>query len=232
MDEQEFDRFAQEYDALLRSSIGASGEGPEYFARYKVKDMADVFGRRNAVRRITRVLDFGGGVGASLPYLSEYFPEADITLADVSRRSLEYAARRGVPRVSILHFDGKRLPLPDDHFDAVIAACVFHHIPETEHIALMVEIRRVLRSGGLFFIFEHNPWNPLTRRVVDNCPFDENAVLITGPEIRRRMKDAGFAQVDVAWRIFIPRALRAVRPAERWLEWLPIGAQYRVVGAA
>ncbi len=232
MDEQEFDQFAQEYDALLRDSIGASGEGPEYFARYKVKDMADVFSRQNPDCSVTSVLDFGGGVGASLPYLSEYFPQADITLADVSRRSLEYAARREIPRVSILHFDGKRLPLPDNHFDAVIAACVFHHIPETEHIALMAEIRRVLKPRGLFFIFEHNPWNPLTRKVVDNCPFDENAVLITGPELRRRMKNAGFAKVDVAWRIFVPGALRAIRPVERWLEWLPLGAQYRAVGSA
>lgn len=217
---------------MLRSSIAASGEGPEYFARYKIKDMVDVFSRLRPNQRVQNILDFGGGVGASLPYLSELFPNADITLADVSRRSLDYAARRGIPRVNILHFDGKRLPLPDKHFDAVIAACVFHHIPETEHIALMAEIRRVLRPDGLFFIFEHNPWNPLTQRVVNNCPFDENAVLITGPELRRRMKKAGFARVDVAWRIFFPRALSEIRPVERWLEWLPLGAQYRAVGSS
>jgi SAM-dependent methyltransferase len=230
MEEQEFDRFAQEYDAMLRSSIAASGEGPEYFARYKISDMADVLQRAGLSHSVANVLDFGGGVGASLPYLSEFFPDAKITLADVSRRSLSYAAERQVPRVEILHFDGKRLPLPDNQFDAVIAACVFHHIPESEHIALMREIRRLLRPGGLFFIFEHNPWNPLTRKVVNSCPYDENAVLITGPRLRRRMQDAGFARVDLSWRIFFPSALRSWRPAERWLEWLPLGAQYRAVG--
>lgn len=230
MDEQEFDQFAEEYDAMLRDSIKASGEGPEYFARYKVADMADVFARENYGKEIEQVLDFGGGVGASLPYLSEYFPKADITLADVSRRSLDYAARHEVPKVNLLHFDGKQLPLPDDHFDAVIAACVFHHIPEDQHVALIGEIRRVLRPGGKLFIFEHNPWNPLTRKVVDNCPFDGNAVLISGPELRRRIGAAGFGRVDVAWRIFFPNALRSIRGAERWMEWLPLGAQYRAVG--
>lgn len=231
MDEKEFDKFADEYVSMLRGSIQKSGEGPEYFARYKIKDMAAVFEKMLPRRNVQQVLDFGGGVGVSLPYLSEYFPEAELTLADVSRRSLDYAERRDIPRVKTLHFDGENLPLPNGQFDAVVAACVFHHIPETEHIALMAEIRRVLRPGGLFFIFEHNPWNPLTRQVVDRCPYDENAILINGPELRRRMKAAGFARVDLAWRIFFPRLLRVARPMERWLEWLPLGAQYRAIGS-
>ena len=231
MNEQEFDKFADEYVSMLRDSIKDSGEGPEYFAHYKIKDMAVVVEKMFPGKVVRNVLDFGGGVGASLPYLSKYFPEADITLADVSRRSLDYAERRGIPRVRTLHFDGQVLPLPDDHFDVVVAACVFHHIPETQHVSLMAEIRRVLQPGGLFFIFEHNPWNPLTRKAVDDCPYDENAILINGPELRRRMKDAGFAQVDLAWRIFFPGLLRAARPMERWLEWMPLGAQYRAVGS-
>lgn len=231
MDEKEFDKFAAEYDSMLRGSIQKSGEGPEYFARYKINDMSAVLKKRLPGHEVKKVLDFGGGVGASLPFLSEYFPNAEVTLADVSRRSLDYAERRYIPRVKILHFDGKTLPLQDSQFDAVIAACVFHHIPETEHVALMAEIRRVLRPGGLFFIFEHNPWNPLTRQVVDRCPYDENAILITGPEIRRRMKAAGFAKVDLAWRIFFPGSLSIARPLERWLEWLPLGAQYRAIAS-
>lgn len=230
MDEQEFDRFADEYHDLLSKSISSSGEGPEYFARYKIMDMIDVLERTGSKRQILDILDFGGGIGASLPHLSEFFPTANLTLADVSQRSLDYAARRNIAKVTMLHFDGKQLPLPDDQFDAVIAACVFHHIPEAEHIALMGEIRRVLRPEGLFFIFEHNPWNPLTRRVVKECPFDENAVLIAGPDLKRRMHEAGFARVDVAWRIFFPSFLRAARPMERWLERLPLSAQYRAVG--
>lgn len=230
MDQAEFDQHAEEYDAMLRATIQTSGEGPEFFARYKIEDMAIVWEQHNATKPVRKVLDFGGGIGASGPYIAEFFPQADITLADVSERSLEIAARREVPRMTTLLFDGVTLPIEDGSVDMVIAACVFHHIPEEQHVALMAEIRRVLSPEGLFFIFEHNPWNPLTRKAVNNCPFDENAVLIKGPEMRRRMATAGFANVDIAWRIFIPGMLRKLRPIERWLEWLPLGAQYRAVG--
>jgi hypothetical protein len=36
MDEAEFDKFADEYYAKHAASISASGEGPEYFAEYKI----------------------------------------------------------------------------------------------------------------------------------------------------------------------------------------------------
>ncbi|MEM6488244.1 MAG: class I SAM-dependent methyltransferase [Pseudomonadota bacterium] len=230
MDKSEFDRFADEYDTLHRRNIVISGERPDFFARYKVMDMAGIWRQHCPDRDVRQVLDFGGGIGASAPHLSELFPKATITLADVSPRSLEIASARQVPRVETVLFDGARLPMEDGRCDIVIAACVFHHIPASEHVALMGEIRRVLRRGGLFFIFEHNPWNPLTRRAVDTCPFDENAVLIPGPECCRRMASAGFGKVTLAWRIFVPGAARALRPLERWLEWLPLGAQYRAVG--
>ena len=231
MDQAEFDKFADEYEAMHRESIRASGEGPEFFARYKIKDMAEIWGRRHGGARARRVLDFGGGTGASAPHLAALFPGAEITLADVSERSLELAMERHVPRVAPLLFDGARLPLADQSFDCGLAACVFHHIAEAEHVALLAEIRRVLRPGGLFFIFEHNPWNPLTRRAVDACPFDENAVLISGPEMRRRMRAAGFQRVDLAWRIFFPGALRWLRPVEAGMTWLPLGAQYRLTAS-
>ena len=72
----------------------------------------------------------------------------------------------------------------------------------TEHVALLAEIRRVLKPQGLLFVFEHNPLNPLTRHAVDTCPFDENAVLIRAPKMRRRVLDAAFAEARINYRIF------------------------------
>jgi hypothetical protein len=79
-------------------------------------------------------------------------------------------------------------------------------------------------------LFEHHPWNPLMRHAVNTCPFDENAVLISGPEMRRRMRDTGFKDVSVTRRLFVPGALRRLRPLEPCLAWLPLGAQCRAVG--
>jgi SAM-dependent methyltransferase len=230
MDEAEFDRFADEYVEMHRRNIRISGEDPDFFARYKVEDMAGVWAERFPEGEARSILDFGGGVGASAPHLAALFPRADIIIADVSRRSLRVAAERGIARLTALPFDGETLPLEDDSADMAMAACVFHHIPEAAHVRLLDEIRRVLRPGGLMFVFEHNPWNPLTRRAVDTCPFDENAVLIAAPAMRRRFEAAGYRDVDAAYRIFFPGALRRLRPLERWMTRLPIGAQYRCIG--
>jgi hypothetical protein len=78
-------------------------------------------------------------------------------------------------------------------------------------------------------IYEHNPLNPLTVKVVNSCPFDANAHLIRADRMRARVESAGFAHVDVRYRLFFPRALKLLRPLERWLTGVPAGAQYYVV---
>lgn len=228
MDEAEFDKFALEYDEMHRQNIRVTGEGPEYFAEYKIRDIRIDHDARRLGREPETILDFGGGIGASAPYFSSYFPESDITLADVSERSLALAEQRNISRCTTLHFDGVTLPLEKDSQDIVLAACVFHHIPDDQHVHLFAEIRRVLRPGGRLFVFEHNPWNPLTLRAVNTCPFDENAVLINALKLRRRVEQGGFApsDLDVKFRIFFPHALKSLRPMEPWLTKFPLGAQY------
>lgn len=52
----------------------------------------------------------------------------------------------------------------------MFAACVFHHIDQREHAALLRELLRVLASGGIALVYEHNPYNPITRHAVNTCP--------------------------------------------------------------
>ena len=228
MEQAEFDKFAAEYRAMHQQNIAITGEQPEYFAEYKIRDMREIVGPAGEVTEPLSILDFGGGVGASAPFLRRHFPQSEIIIADVSKRSLDIAEQRGIERLRCLHFDGTRLPLDDGSQDLALAACVFHHVPEERHIGLLRDIRRVLAPGGRLFVFEHNPWNPLTRHAVDTCPFDENAVLISAPTMKRRLRAAGFADADltVRYRIFFPHALASLRPLERLMVALPLGAQY------
>jgi hypothetical protein len=80
----------------------------------------------------------------------------------------------------------------------------------------------------VFAIFEHNPMNPLTVRAVNSCEFDENAVLIQPWTLRRRLRQAGFVQTRLRYRIFFPHAARSLRGLERALRWCPGGAQYSI----
>ncbi len=232
MNPAEFDKFAQEYEQQLAAGLGASGEEPSFFAEYKIKDIARVLGPAGQAAPL-RVLDFGAGIGNSVPFVRQHLPSAQLTCLDVSQRSLDVAQQRFPGQARYLAFDGRRIPCDDASFDIAYAMCVFHHIPESDHVALLADLRRVLRPGGRLFIFEHNPLNPLTRKVVRDCPFDENAHLLRAATLRARLRGAGFATpATQRYRIFFPHGLRGLRPLERLLAWLPLGAQYYVLARA
>lgn len=227
MNRSEFDKFAQEYSDLLAANISASGEDPEFFAEYKIRDLAELTRSLDALGPVRRVLDFGAGIGSSVSHFRRYFPDISLTCVDVSLDSLGIGSER-FAEVDFVAFDGRRLPFADASFDCVYSACVFHHIDPALHVPLLAELRRVLRPGGLITIFEHNPNNPLTVRAVNTCPFDENAILLRAGTLRSRLADTGFAHPAIRYRIFFPRALRLLRPLEKWIQWLPLGAQYYV----
>lgn len=238
MNRAEFDRFADAYQALHRANIRASGESPAYFAAYKARDLAARlqagWRHRNATglppHAAPRILDFGTGVGNGITPLRLELPDAIVTGVDVSTRSLALARGQLGADAALVAFDGRRLPFTDASFDAVIAACVFHHIDAALHVGILQELRRVLRPGGLLMIYEHNPLNPLTVRAVNTCPFDENAVLIRATDLCERVRTAGFAQVSATYRVFFPALLKRLRTFESRLGWLPLGAQYHVTG--
>ena len=151
------------------------------------------------------------------------------TAASCPGVSLSHCEARAIRPIDAVCYDGQTLPFDAGTFDLVFTACVFHHIPAEDHIRLLSEIRRTLTPQGRFVLFEHNPWNPATRHAVATCPFDANAVLISAPEMRRRLRAAGFADVRLRWTLFFPAFVSALRPLERWLGWLPLGAQYCLV---
>jgi len=225
----EFDRYASTYAEQHESSVALSGEEPEYFAQYKIADLARVCERDG--RKPARILDFGAGIGNSLEPMQRAFPDARISGIDVSAESLEVCRKVARESTDLRCYDGRTIPFETGTFDLVFTACVFHHIPAEEHVALLREIRRVLTPEGRFVLYEHNPWNPLTVQAVRNCPFDENAVLIPAPEMIRRLQSAGFAHVERRFRVFFPRILSALRRFEWSLSPVPLGAQYMLVGS-
>ena len=229
MVEAEFDSVASDYAAQHARSIRLSGEDVGYFAEYKIADVRRMADRDG--RTVSRILDFGAGIGNSLKPMRRAFPNAHISCLDVSERSLDLCRSELSDQVSFHCYDGEHMPTGMGRFDIIFTSCVFHHISEELHVSLLAQIRQHLAPGGMFVLFEHNPWNPLTRHAVSNCPFDDNAVLISAPEMRRRLMHAGFGQVRTHYRIFFPGPLAALRPLEQALTWLPMGAQYSLMAS-
>lgn len=224
MDKAEFDRFADAYDDQHRENVAVTGEGPEYFAEYKIRQLRAIVEREQI--GVSRICDFGSGIGNSIPYFRKYFPDAALTSSDVSERSLTLGRQRYPGNGNSVLIEDGRIPRENDTFDVAFSACVFHHIPHEEHVTWLKELHRIVRPGGLIAIFEHNPLNPLTVHAVNTCPFDENARLIFARSLAKRLSAAGWASPRIQYNLFFPRGLARLRPLEASLGWLPFGAQY------
>jgi hypothetical protein len=87
---------------------------------------------------------------------------------------------------------------------------------------------RVTRSGGLVTIFEHNPWNPLTRRAVARCDFDQDASLLSKAEAERLLSASALDAGEGHYILFFTRDSARLRRIESRLRKLPLGAQYVV----
>jgi SAM-dependent methyltransferase len=92
------------------------------------------------------VLDIGCGDGhfASIAY--ERLP-IDVGIDVMARDLPEAAARKDVYR-EVMFASATALPFADASFNTVISNCVIEHIPD--NAAVLREISRVLRPGGLF----------------------------------------------------------------------------------
>lgn len=223
-----FDNYTETYDRLHAQSTKLSGEETSFFAEYKIATVREQLGRDPSA-----IFDFGSGIGNSVPYWKKYFKNSHLTCADVSQKSLEVIdAQFAQDHVRTEQITGLSLSSRDKNFELVYSACVFHHIDEREHVQWLKELHRIAKPGARLAIFEHNPWNPLTRKAVKDCPFDDDAVLISAPEFRRRVQAAGWKNVHIHYVLFFPKFLSSFRFLEKYLTWLPIGAQYVVYGDA
>lgn len=103
-----------------------------------------------------RVLDAGCGSGRNARYLLGQ--GADLYGVDTDPAQIErvraLAARLGPPASSDRFevADLANLPFPDRHFDAVVCSAVLHFARDHAHCeAMLGEMFRVLREGGVFF---------------------------------------------------------------------------------
>lgn len=220
MSKPEFDQYAGQYDRVLGESIPEYLNEDSYFAEYKIALMAARLGRAKPAR----ILDFGCGAGRSLPYLEQYFPDAELYGYDLSPASLEVAAKR-TPRAR-LFADWRGIAAM--RFDAIVAANVFHHIPPAQHRQALAQCREVLAENGQMFLFEHNPYNPATRWIFERCPFDKDAEMLSLSIALDLARKAGFRSEQHGYTLFFPRQLAFLRGLEPWLKHLPLGAQYYV----
>jgi SAM-dependent methyltransferase len=221
----EFDVYAKRYEEALNKGLSLTGEYPDYYAKLRVQ-ATKRFAERHR-RDIERVLDFGCGIGSSIPYLNAALRPLQIIGVDVSNDSLSEA--RGKVRLRNASFHLVEEMHLHEEIDLAFCNGVFHHIEPGLRAVAFAYVFSALRSGGLFAFWENNPFNPGTLAVMARCPFDHAAKPITPLKARGLFKRAGFRLLAVHSQFFFPRVFSALRGLEPYLSWTLLGGQYLVV---
>jgi SAM-dependent methyltransferase len=224
-----FDHYTDSYRDAVEESIAFAGGDAARYVGAKARMLVELAGRRIGAPDGLRALDVGCGPGETDVFLEGRF--GSLSGVDLSAGMAERAASRNPWANYSSYGPGEPLPYEEASFDLSFAICVLHHVPPAEREAFAEEMRRVTRPGGLVAIFEHNPLNPLTRKAVRDCPFDEDAILLPRGETRRRLAEAGLAEVEAPYIVFFPREGDLRSRVERRLGWLPLGAQYYVASS-
>jgi trans-aconitate methyltransferase len=218
-----FDAYADSYEDTGNRALALSGENQEYFARNRIRFLKRCLERVPV--RTTSILDFGCGIGGAISLLRDAFDAETIVGVDVSANCLDIARRRNPRAEFYLTQEFSR------RGDIDIAFCngVFHHIDPMARPATMQMLARSLRPGGVFALWENNPWNPGARYSMAQCEFDRDAVAVSALEAVRLVRAAGLDVLSVRFLFVFPRILRALRWSEPYLSRIPLGAQYQVL---
>lgn len=225
-----FDDYAEIYDDLVAQNIKASGFSPSYFDEHKIKTLVQDFSGLPRCDSPVQFLNFGCGIGKSEFFINKYFTNATIVSADISVASLEKARKRNqsFKNITYRYFETIQELTTDTKFDIIYAANVFHHIPQSEHLTTLNHLRSLLKPNGFFYIFEHNPANPLTRKAFYTCPFDSGCEMIPSIRLSSLLKQGGYTKTNRNFIVFFPQFLRLLLPFEKFLNKIPFGAQYYI----
>jgi len=226
----EFDEFAEEYEQILSEISTRSGFDIPYFHEYKIKEIYNFVKSKRWLDKPIDFLNFGCGIGQSEKFIRKYFRYSNIYSVDISEKSIEIAKQRNkeIGNIHFKTFDGYGIPF-ENRFDIIFVANVFHHIPPEKHMAILENFCQKLKDRGYLFIFEHNPFNPMTVRIVKSCKLDQDANLLNPIYTNKILAKSGFKWRRIGFKIFFPKSLWFLIPLEKYLTKLPLGGQYYFV---
>jgi ubiquinone/menaquinone biosynthesis C-methylase UbiE len=173
-------------------------------------DMALEIARVMAVG--AEVLDVGCGTGFIAHHLSAMLGAGVV--------GLDLGSTVDAP-IDYRRYDGHRLPVTNDSFDAVTLCYVLHHAQDVK--LMLNEMRRVLRAGGLAVIYEDIP----------QSSWDKGVCWIHDRQWRARTGPCTF-RLESEWRkLFEASGFEIVseRPLSRWRNLThPVRRQFYVLG--
>jgi ubiquinone/menaquinone biosynthesis C-methylase UbiE len=222
----EFDSYAHSYKELIREPIrDRFARDPLFFTERKWILLREYFKRRGLSSRKMSWLDVGCGEGDLLRFGQGEFGR--VVGCDASAEMMQSAQGLEVRHQK----SADRLPFGDEEFDLTTAVCVFHHVEPAHRRALILEMKRVLRPGGLICLIEHNAQNPVVRGMVSRIAVDVNAVLLKQRECHDLFESAGMRSLGTEFFLYLPEKLfRLFGQLEVFGRRIPLGGQYAAFG--
>lgn len=221
--EYNFNEVAKNYREILNNNLGIVGKKSAYYSEFKVKKSMELID--NTLPK--RILDFGCGDGMGELFLRKHFSSSEIIGVDISDESLKIARARKIKRCEFRLFT-KNIPVEVNSIDFTFVACVLHHIDPQELSKIIKELINVTKPGGELHIYEHNPFNPVTRYLVNTCIFDQGAKLLCAKDLGSIIRNIGNYSFEAEYLLFFPRwrLLSPLFKYEKWLKKVPLGGQY------
>ncbi len=137
------------------------------------------------------LLDLGTGIGAVLPFFSRYLDFGVVLGSDISEDMLDHARQyvdeKDLTNAVLLQNSVDRLPNVDETIDGVLILSSLHEFSDPE--AMMGEVERVLRPGGVLGIVE---WRP--GKTEEGPPVDHR---LESDTIHGWFREAGLNPLDV-----------------------------------
>lgn len=98
-----------------------------------------------------KILDIGAGTGLLTAFFLEKYPNASITLIDLSDKMLEVAKERFSGKNNIEYITADYLKYQfNDTYDMVVSALSIHHLEEQQKKDLFRKVYAILKHGGIF----------------------------------------------------------------------------------
>ena len=151
--------------SLLEESNGVSETYLMNRNRSRLREIQEM-GANIPEWRPSSVLDFGGDKGTLASLLADgYGLSSDKVIVTDIASWYGHVREKRYSNVEYVTLNSSRLPFASESFNTILCMMVLHHIQEIE--PTLRELRRIMKTGGILFLREHDAGTEEQKRAVD-----------------------------------------------------------------
>lgn len=132
------------------------------------------------------VLDIGSGTGLFSSFILQKYPEANLTLIDISEKMIDIAKKRFSHLSNINYILDDYTSYEFNHtFDIIVSSLSIHHLSDKEKKNLYQRTYSILNNGGLFLNAD---------QVLGNTPFLEK---LYKNDWKHKIQNSGLSEEEI-----------------------------------